>query len=156
MVLPGSDGLTQLSPVSCGLGGQLCRSGGGLSSKLWGLLTAGPSWIASSGMTPFHLVGSLSLQEASTFIHRTTGQGSETEEEPPSLLSNQHTIVSAAFCWLKQVKRPAQIQGVTNRLVLLIGVSAKSCHNEHRCKKVEETGATINLPQCLILKNSLL
>lgn len=67
--------------------------------------------MASAG---FHVMASLSLQEASTFVHRTAGLGSETEQELPGLLSNWLTIVSAAFGWLKQVKGPAHVQGVTD------------------------------------------
>ena len=53
-------------------------------------------------------------------------------------------------------KGPAQTQGVENRLVLLIGVSAKSHCNEHRHWKVEKTGAIINLPRSLIPEKTLL
>ena len=79
--------------------------------------------MASAGMLRLRLMGSLSLQEARMFAHRTAGQGSETKWELLGLLSCGHTIVPAAFCWLQQVKRPAQFQGVKNRLVLLIEVS---------------------------------
>lgn len=105
-----------------------------------GPLDGSSSWMASAGITGFHTVASLSLQEASTFVHRTAGLGSETERELLGLLSNWHTTVSPAFCWLKQIKRPAHIQGVTNRLVLLIGVSAKSGHKGCRYRRTDKLG----------------
>lgn len=54
----------------------------GLSSKFWGLLVVGPLWMASAGMPGSRLMGSLGLQEARTFAHRTAGQGSETGPAP--------------------------------------------------------------------------
>lgn len=81
--------------------------------------------------------------------------GSEKEWELLCLLSYWHTIASAAFYWLKQVKRPAQIQGMGNRLDLLIGVSATSHCNgiaAGRWEKLEPQSISLTLiPEKLLL-----
>lgn len=134
-------GLTQL-PAQLWVRGQLYRSR--LHSLVLGS-TGCRLTLAGLGWDDWVLQNVVSASSRRAHAPRTAGHGSAGQQELLGLLSNWHTIAPAAFCWPEQVRKPAQIQGVGNRLVILIGVSAKSHGRGCGCRKVGKVGAIVTL-----------
>lgn len=109
--------------------------------------------LAGLGWDDWVLQNVVSASSRRAHAPRTAGHGSAGQQELLGLLSNWHTIAPAAFCWPEQVRKPAQIQGVGNRLVILIGVSAKSHGRGCGGRKVGKVGTTVTLALST-LKNS--
>lgn len=101
----------------------------------------GVGWLLP-GPPQFSSIWSLILQEASLGLRSWEGQFWERAEVL------RYNVTSATFFWPKEVTRPDQIQGMENRLHLLIRGAAKSDRKGHGYREgVKNYIYFCNLPQ---------
>lgn len=86
------------------------------------------SWLLLSGFRLYNFVSSGRLNHFPYWLtQRAVQEGkAETARFLQCRLWNLHSITSATFHWSKQTSKTAQIQGVGNRLHLLMRIAAKN------------------------------
>lgn len=125
------------------------RHRSGLSGhKAGGCLTfswSGEGGRAAGPLVSPHAVGSLVTEHGS--------ERADAHEAFRDCVLSWHTFSSTVFCYLKQVTRPTQIQGVGNRLYLSMGEAAKSSIKWHGYRQGQRIGGhfAINIPHWVSL-----